>query len=87
MVESHQKAAEMHARMAACLASDQTVDQCRQEMAISCGNIFDANCLMRSGMRGQGKGRGMIGDRPCMGWMFDPGASGSDTMPRAPLKK
>lgn len=87
MVENHKKAAEMHSKMAACLASDKTVDQCRQEMAASCGSIFGANCPMGGGMRGEGKGRGMMSGGPCMGWMFDRGASSPDTSPSTPLKK
>ena len=87
MVENHKKAAEMHSKMSACLASDKTVDQCREEMATSCGTTFGANCPMGGGMHGQGKGRGMMGGGPCMGWMLDPGPSSPNGAPSAPAKK
>lgn len=87
MAENHKKAAEMHAKMAACLASDKTVEQCREDMAASCGTTFGANCPMGGGMRGQGKGRGMMGGGPCMGWMLDPGAPPLDAAPNVPSKK
>lgn len=87
MVENHKKAAEMHAKMAACLASDKTIEQCREDMAASCGTTFGANCPMGGGMRGQGKGHGMMGGGPCMGWMLDPGASTPDAAPSVPSKK
>lgn len=87
MAENHKKAAEMHSKMATCLASDKTLEECREAMSASCGTTFGANCPMGGGMRGQGKGRGMMGSGPCMGWMLDPGASNPDAAPSTPAKK
>lgn len=87
MAERHKKAAEMHSKMAACLASDKAVEQCREEMAANCGTTFGANCPMGGGIRGHGKGHGMMGGGPCMGWMLDPGGPSSDAAPNAPSKK
>lgn len=87
IVENHKKAAEMHSKMAACLASEKTLEQCREEMAASCSASFGTNCPMGGGMRGQGMGRGRMGGGPCMGWMLDPGASSPESTPDAAPKK
>jgi hypothetical protein len=67
LIERHKQAAEMHDKMAICLASTKTVDQCRDEMIAACDASFGGKCpMVRKGGRG-GQGRGMMGQ----GWMFD----------------
>lgn len=87
MIENHKKASEMHSKMAACLASDKTVEQCREDMVATCGTTLGANCPMIGGKHAHGKGRGKMGGGPCMGWMLDPGTSDPEATPGTPTPK
>ncbi len=81
MSEMHQKMAAMHSKMAACLTSEKTPVQCRQEMADSCSSDFGSNCPMTGdgmmGGKGQtgGKGMGMMNNGNCMDWMMNPNSA------------
>lgn len=84
MVENHRRMAEMHAGMAACLATEKTIAQCRKEMVDKCSTSFGGSCpWMGGGGRPDRPGRpgmGMMGGRGmgywdggCMGWSEEPG--------------
>jgi len=48
--EQRSKMAEMHRRMADCLASDRSIDECRAEMQASCAQIgYAGACGMMAG--------------------------------------
>lgn len=85
MAANHRKAAEMHAKMAACLASaDKTIEQCRSEMVATCSSSFGGNCPMGSGagmMRGSGRGMMNGSGESCMSWFYSPGSESGDKQP------
>lgn len=88
MSEMHQKMAEMHSKTAACLASEKTPAQCRQEMMDTCSADFGANCPMAGtgkGMMG-GKGMGMMNNGSCMDWMMNPEAESTPPKTTQPKK-
>jgi K+-sensing histidine kinase KdpD len=74
MSEMHKKMADIHAKMAACLASDKAPSQCRQEMLDACSTNFGGSCPMM-GKMGSGQGMGMMGNGSCMDSMMNPNSA------------
>ncbi len=74
MSAMHKKVGEMHLKMAACLESDKSPTQCRQEMQDACTANFDGNCPMIGMGPGKMAGRGKNAMRGggCMDWMTTP---------------
>jgi hypothetical protein len=79
LIERHKQVASMHEKMATCLASTKTVDQCRDEMIAACDANFGGKCPM-GGMGRDGRGRGMMGP----GWMFDDEAGDAKADKKSP---
>ena len=83
LIEMHEKMAAAHQKMVACLKSDKTVQQCRDEMRKECPMAksgqcpwMDGSCPMMGGQQGRrprrGTGRGMGRGR---GMGMGPGAA------------
>ena len=58
---SRQKMAEVHQRMATCLASDKPIAQCRSEMWKNCQDLMGKDGCPMMGAWGGGMGPGMMG--------------------------
>lgn len=59
-METRQKMASLHEKMAACLRSDKTVSECRTEMRDSCQNMLGReNCQMMHSMGSAGTAGGI----------------------------
>lgn len=69
LVERHKKIAEMHSKMATCLASQKTAAECQVEMKAACTSSLGGECPMGRGM-GAMRGRGMMNGGQCPGWMM-----------------
>lgn len=59
--EERQKMADVHTKMAECLNSDKSMDECHKEMRESCKDMMGKECpMMGMGpMKGKMKGKGM----------------------------
>lgn len=76
MSAMHKQVAEMHLKMAACLESEKSPSQCRQEMQDTCSTNFGGSCPMTGMGMGKmgGRGKNAIGVGRCMDWMTTPPA-------------
>lgn len=72
MSAMHKKIAEMHVKMAACLESDKSPAQCRQEMQDACSSNFGGTCPMMGMGKMGGRGRNAMGGGRCLDWMTAP---------------
>jgi hypothetical protein len=90
MTERHKKMADMHSEMASCLASDLTMQQCRQQFR----DTFNSSIGSNWQSMGQGpkasmhmRGNRMMSSSQCMDWMNDTELENAPENPRSAPKK